>query len=145
MTSQNHLSFLVRALASVLSIAITLILMAVVFGNRVQPAFFPELEPQTESFGWLLGGMLLMGLLIAYLYPFFRIEVAKGWFVNALKVAVPFGLTIFFATHMVQAGYIQISATGWLLEGLYDSAAPMVAVVVLAWLSHRKYTSQERR
>jgi len=138
-TSQNYPNFLVRAAASVLSTAIILILMAVLFGNRVQPAYFPELEPQTESFGWLLGGMVLMGLFIAYLYPFLRIEVGEGWFTHALKVAVPFGLTIFFATHMVQAGYIQISATGWLLEGLYDSAAPMVAVVVLAWLSHRKH------
>lgn len=138
MTSDNHPVFLVRAVASVLSTTMSLILMAVVFGNRVQPAFFPELEPQTESFGWLLSGMVLMGLLVAYLYPFLRIEVGEGWFTNALKVAVPFGLTVFFATHMVQAGYINISATGWLLEGLYDSVAPMVAVMVLTWLSHRK-------
>ncbi len=72
----------------------------------------------------LSSGALLSGILIAVVYPYLRIEVGDGWFGRALRVAVLLGLTIYFATHMVQAGYINVSATGWLLEGLFYLTVP---------------------
>jgi hypothetical protein len=86
----------------------------------------------------LSAGALLSGTLIAIVYPYLRIEVGNGWFGSALRMAVLLGLTIYFATHMVQAGYINVSVVGWLLEGLFDSTAPMVSILTLAWLTNRK-------
>ncbi|MEM7127604.1 MAG: hypothetical protein AAF702_14825 [Chloroflexota bacterium] len=143
MTTQKMPSLPVRIVVSILALALPLIIAAVALGGIVQPTYFPELTPETEAIGLLFGGMAVMGILIALFYPYLRIETGPDWFMNALPVAVLAGLIIFFATHMIQAGYIQISATGWLLEGLYDSVAPMVSIMALAWLTNRQNKNQE--
>ncbi|MEM7345479.1 MAG: hypothetical protein AAF485_14655 [Chloroflexota bacterium] len=138
MTTRTMPALPLRMLVSFLAIPITLTIVALLFGEGyVQPTFFPELALTDTRMPLILAGSLLMGVLIAIIYPAFHIDVAHYWFRNSLSVAVPFGLLVFFATHIVQAGYMLFPTTGWLLEGLYDSLAPMVAIVALSWLDHR--------
>ncbi len=139
MTEQKYPSLPIRIVVSFLTNFIIMAIAAMTIGDTfVQPTYFPELASENPNMALLGGGALLMGMLIAILYPSFCIKADEKWFINAVKVAVPMGFLIFFATHMVQAGYIDVSPTGWLLEGLYDSIGPMVAIVVLAWLTKRK-------
>ncbi len=138
MTDQKFPSLPVRIIVSFFAYFITLAIAAMALGDPfVQPTYFPELAAESPNMVLLVGGALLMGVLLAILYPYLRIEVDNNWFPNALRVAVPLGLII-FSTHMIQAGYINVSATGWLLEGLYDSPGPMVAIIIIAWLTKRR-------
>ncbi|MEM7028691.1 MAG: hypothetical protein AAF629_03780 [Chloroflexota bacterium] len=138
MTPQKMPSLLIRIIVGFLANFITIAVMAAIFGEFVQSTYFPDLAAENPNMVFLFGGVFLMSLLIVLLYPYFLIEVGSGWFVNALQFAVLFGLTVYFATHMVQAGYIVVSPVGWLLEGLYDSLAPSVSIIVLAWLTRRQ-------
>ena len=135
--SQSYPNFLTRAVASILSLAIVLILMATIFGNTVQAVYRPMIASGGAPL-LLFGGMLLMALAIAHLYPKFKIDVSQNWFLSAVQFAVPMSLSIFFFTHMIQVGYTTLSLAGWLLEGLYDSTGPMAAIITLAWLTHRE-------
>lgn len=137
-TKSKSPSFLVRAIAAILGVIIGNVIMSILFGDSiVQPTYFPELASQNPNPGLLMGGMALMGILIAALFPSFRIETGAGWFGSTIKFALLFGLTVSFATNIFQAGFINVSAMGWMLEGLYDSTGPALAVIVLAWLTHR--------
>ncbi|MFZ4816718.1 MAG: hypothetical protein ACOYL5_19435 [Phototrophicaceae bacterium] len=140
MNATQYPALWLRFIVSFFALAITLIVFAMTLGSIVQLTYFPEFLPGegAESFGILFGGVAVMALGIALLYPRFAIQTGTGWFMDALRVGLLIGLTVFLSTHMIQAGYIKISPVGWLLEGLYDSTAPLVAVLVLAWMTQRK-------
>jgi len=138
MSTQKIVSLPVRIIVSFLANMVLLGVVAAVFGDPVQAKYFPELAAENPNMALLSSGALLSGILIAVVYPYLRIKVGKGWFGSALSVAVLLGLTIYFATHIVQAGYINVSVTGWLLEGLFDSTAPMASILALAWLTNRQ-------
>lgn len=128
-----------RILVGFLGNFILLAVTAAVIGDPiVQPTFFPELASDNPNIFLILGGALLNSVLISILYPNLGIQVGEGWLMNSLRVAIPVGLLCYFATHLVQAGYMNVSAVGWLIEGLYDSTAPMAAVVAMTWLTNRQ-------
>lgn len=137
-TNQKLPSLPMRVLASFIPNMVLLGAAAAIFGTPVQSRYFPELAADNPNVILLLGGSLLMSLLLALLYPYLRIEVGKGWLDNALPIAILLGITIYFATHIVQAGYTTVSPTGWLLEGLYDSLAPFGSILGMAWLTNRQ-------
>lgn len=126
-----------RILVSFIANFILLAVTAAVIGEPVQAAFFPEIASDNPNILFILGGALLMSTLLAILYPYFNIDVTQGWFSASWPVAVMLGLAIYFATHMVQAGYTVIPPLGWLLEGLYDSLAPMASLLAMAFLAGR--------
>ena len=124
------------AAASVTTI-VTLTIVGLAIGERAQARYFPELALDETRAPFILGGALLIGSLIALLYPHLHVSVGEDWALSAAKVAVPLGLLMFVAMHMYQAGYMLFPTTGWVLEGVYDSVAPMAAVMTLAALTRR--------
>lgn len=137
--TQNYPPLWARILVGFIGNFALLAITAAVFGDPlVQPRFFPELASDNPNIVLILGGALLNSILLALIYPSFNIDVSHGWFGNTARIAIPLGLAVYFATHMVQAGYINVSATGWLLEGLYDSTAPMAAIFAMAFLTYRR-------
>lgn len=111
--------------------------VAAIFGDLVQGQYFPELASAEPNFLLLTLGSFVGSLILAMLFPKFRVSSESDWLSSSAKLAAPMGLLIYFSTHLVQTGYIQVSTTGWLLEGLYDSLAPMASVVAMAYNESR--------
>ena len=118
--------------------------MSFVFGEAVQSTFFPEFAAASPNFALLTGGVALTSFLIAILYPRLGISKDSDWLASALKVGLVVGLLSFFATHLTQAGYLNVSTTGWLLEGLYDSLAPFFSIVAIAFASRNRLGKASR-
>ena len=136
--NQKVPSLPIRILVSFIANFVLIVLVSMLFGENVQATFLGEIPAAEPNMALLGGGTLLMSILLALLYPSLKIQVGSGWFMNALPVAVLMGLSIYFCTHMVQAGYTTINSTGWLLEGLYDSLAPMASILAMAALTNRQ-------
>lgn len=111
--------------------------VAAIFGDLVQGQYFPELASAEPNFLLLTLGSLAGSLILALLFPRLGVSSESDWFSSSVKLALPIGLLVYFATHLVQTGYIQVSTTGWLLEGLYDSLAPMASIVAMAYNESR--------
>lgn len=140
MNTIQYPSLPVRFGVAFFAITVPLVIIAMTLGNFVQNQFLADFlpPPEDEGFAILFGGVAVMAACLAFIYPSLGIKTGDGWFMSALGVAVPLGVMIFLATHMVQAGYTTLPALGWALEGTYDSVAPMVGVIALAWMTNRR-------
>lgn len=118
---------------------VAFVVMFVVNGAMAALVIGPLLEDRYEDIVasspnplLLMAGYGLIAISLVAMHHMMRIGTDPARTTIAGLVA---GLAIFLGTHVVQAGYTNIDAVGWVASGLLDSVGPFAAMWALTAVS----------